>query len=532
MSYLPLRYLWCCALSISPLVAQQDRYVQTNLVSDVIGLAAHTDPNLVNAWGIAASATSPWWVNSAGKGLSILYDGTGTPFPINSPLKVAIPPLGSSIPTGIVFNNTTDFPVDTGLPAAFLFSTINGTIAGWNPNVLPATAVTKVTTPGAVYTGLTLGQINGANVLYAANFAGGKVDVFDRNFMPLSLPSGAFQDPTVPAGFSPFNVQNVGGSIFVMFAQPIPGGEVKGPGLGFVDKFSSSGVLQLRLQHGDWMNAPWGVTMAPASGFGVMSGRLLVGQFGGGQIASFDAQTGQFLGLMLATNGSPVHIDGLWGIRFGNGGTAGSATELFFAAGINDEADGLFGKLSVNPQIVLPPSITLAPGQTISLPLTLSSPAPTDLMISLTTSNPTVATVTPTEFITAGSTGQDRRGPTVTGVSFGTAVITASAPGFASATINVQVTLNMSFAPSSLTETVGTQARALLLLSSPAPVGGLTVNLSSSNLGVAMVPTTVFIGAGSTSASVPVTPVGRGSAIVTASVSPFVTVATLNVTVQ
>jgi uncharacterized protein (TIGR03118 family) len=531
MSYKAMRYLWC-ALLISPLIAQQDRYVQTNLVSGVIGLAAHTDPDLVNAWGIASSATSPWWVNSAGKGLSILYDGTGTPFPINSPLKVAIPPLGSSIPTGIVFNNTTDFPVDTGRPAAFLFSTINGTIAGWNPSVLPATAVTKVTTPGAVYTGLTLGQINGANVLYAANFRSGNVDVFDANFMPLSLPSGAFQDPTLPAGFAPFNVQNIGGSVFVTYAEPIPGGEVKGPGLGFVDRFSSSGVLQLRLQHGDWMNAPWGIAMAPPSGFGVMSGRLLVGQFGGDQIASFDPQTGQFLGLMLGTNGSPVQIDGIWGIRFGNDSTAGSSHELFFAAGIDDEEHGLFGKLSVNPQIVLPPSITVAPGQTISLPLTLSSPAPADLMVSLTSSNPNVATVTPTEFISAGSTGQDRRGPTVTGVNFGTATITATAPGFAPMTITVRVTLTMSFSPSSLTETLGTQGRVLLLLSSPAPVGGLTVNLSSSNLGVVMVPTTVFIAAGGTSVSVPVTPVGRGSATVTASVSPFVTDATLNVTVQ
>jgi len=517
---------------MSPLIAQQDRYIQTNLVSDMIGLAAHTDPNLVNAWGIAASGGSPWWVNSAGKGLSILYDGTGTAFPINSPLKVAIPPLGGSIPTGIVFNNTTDFPVDTGRPAAFLFSTINGTIAGWNPAVLPATAVTKVTTPGAVYTGLTLGQVNGANVLYVANFAGGKVDVFDGNFMPLTLPAGAFQDPQVPANFAPFNVQNVGGSIFVTYAVPIPGGEVKGPGLGFVDKFTSSGVLQLRLEHGDWMNAPWGVTMAPPSGFGVMSGRLLVGQFGGGQIASFDPQSGAFLGLIPDVNGSPVQIEGIWGIRFGNDANAGSSHELFFAAGIADEQHGLFGKLSVNPQIVLPPSITVAPGQSITLPLMLSSPAPADLMVFLTSNNTSVATVDPTEFISAGSTGQDRRGPTVTGVSFGNATITAAAPGFMPMTINVQVTLTMNFTPSSLTTTLNTQARALLVLSSPAPVGGLTVNLTSNNLGVVTVPTTAFIPPGSTSVSVPVTPVGQGSATVTASLSPFVTDATLNVGVQ
>jgi len=162
----------------------------------------------------------------------------------------------------------------------------------------------------------------------------------------------------------------------------------------------------------------------------------------------------------------------------------------------------------------------------------LSSPAPADLMVFLTSNNTSVATVDPTEFISAGSTGQDRRGPTVTGVSFGNATITAAAPGFMPMTINVQVTLTMNFTPSSLTTTLNTQARALLVLSSPAPVGGLTVNLTSNNLGVVTVPTIAFIPPGSTSVSVPVTPVGQGSATVTASLSPFVTDATLNVGVQ
>jgi len=519
---------------ISPVFGQTgDRYVQTNLVSDVPGLAAHTDPNLVNAWGITAGPTTPWWVNSAGRGLSLVYDANGNPFPIANPIRVTIPPPGGSVPTGIVFNGTTDFAIAPGRPANFLFASATGTISGWNGAISGSTATIVVTTPGAAYTGLTIGQMGGANFLYAANFAAGRVDVFDANFARVTLPAGAFQDPTIPAGFAPFNIENIGGNIFVTFAKQGAGESVNGPGLGFVDKFSSNGALLLRLQTGSWMNAPWAVVMAPA-GFGTLSGQLLVGQFGSGQIAAFNAQTGQFTGLMLGINGAPIEISGLWGLRFGNGATAGSPTDLYFAAGINDEANGLFGRLSVNPQISAPATLTVNPGQSTTLPLTIVPVAgPEGVAITLTSSNPSVASVSPNAFVFGGASSPDRRGPIVTGGNFGTATITATAPGRVPVTVTVTVTLNMSFLPSSVTLTgTALQARPLLTISAPAPAGGLTVNLTSSNPGVVSVPTTVFIPAGSTSVAVPVTPLARGTATVRASVSSFVTDALLSVTVN
>jgi uncharacterized protein (TIGR03118 family) len=183
--------------------------------------------------------------------------------------------------------------------------------------------------------------LNGANVLLAANFRGGHVDAFDAAFNPINLPVGAFTDSKVPAGFAPFNVQNIGGTIFVTFAEQDSAkhDDVPGPGLGYVDQFSSNGTLMMRLEHGQWMNSPWAVTVAP-QGFGKLSGDLLVGNFGSGQIASFDPATGAFQGLMRGTRGKPITIDGLWGLMFGNGGNAGPTTTLFFAAGIQGETMG------------------------------------------------------------------------------------------------------------------------------------------------------------------------------------------------
>jgi uncharacterized protein (TIGR03118 family) len=343
MQRFKLKLLACGACMAASAIAQST-YEQVNLVSDFPGLASRRDFQLVNAWGITfAEPSGPWWVNAAGTQLSILYDGTGAP--AGNGLQVFIPPPGGSVPTGIVFNSTTDFPLIPGQRALFLFASATGTISGWNPAVNPTTAVVKITTPRASYTGLTLGTLaSGKNILYAANFARG-IEEFDASFSALPFDPSAFQDPQLPAGYAPFNVQNINGSIYVMFAKQGAGEEVDGPGLGFVDKFTPEGKLLLRLQNGPYMNAPWGIALAPPTGFGTLSQRLLVGQFGGGQIASFDPNTGAFLGLMLGSNSQPVVIDGLWGIRFGNDGTAGSSRELFFAAGINDERDGLFGKL-------------------------------------------------------------------------------------------------------------------------------------------------------------------------------------------
>jgi uncharacterized protein (TIGR03118 family) len=327
-------------------------YVQHNLVSDIKG-AARTDIQLVNAWGIDASPTGPWWVNSNGKGLSIVYDSTGAAFPAMSPIVVTIPPPGSGTPTGIVFNvfnGSGDFPVTSGNPAIFIFASEDGAISAWNPNVNMSLAMVRVPASAAnVYKGLAIGQAGVRKLLYAANFRTGAVDIFDTNFAPVipsTLSPNAFIDLTIPPGFAPFNVQNINGSIFVTYAMQdgAKHDDVAGPGNGFVDQFMTDGTLVRRLQHGNWFNSPWGVAMAPAN-FGDLSGRLLIGNFGSGEIASFDPGSGNFKSMMLSHGNHPVVIDGLWGLKFGNGATAGPLNVLFFAAGIQGESHGLFGTL-------------------------------------------------------------------------------------------------------------------------------------------------------------------------------------------
>jgi uncharacterized protein (TIGR03118 family) len=336
-------------LAFATLAFPANSYLQHNLVSDIAGRADHQDVNLVNPWGLDRSPTSPWWVADNGMGVSTLYNGAGQP---NS-LVVTVPPpgaTGKSAPTGIVFNGTPDFTIASGKPAFFIFATEDGTISGWNPTVNATNAILKVTTPNAVYKGLTMGQIDGANVLYAANFRAASVDVFDRNYNPVSLSSTAFKDPRMPAGFAPFNVQNINGKIYVAFAKQDAArhDDVPGEGLGLVSVFSAKGDFLARLESGKWLNAPWAMTLAPAN-FGKLSNRLLVGNFGSGQIASYDL-SGEFQGLMRGPKGKPVTIDGLWGLRFGNGAAAGPANVLFFTAGINGEANGLFGTLTAgNP---------------------------------------------------------------------------------------------------------------------------------------------------------------------------------------
>jgi uncharacterized protein (TIGR03118 family) len=229
--------------------------------------------------------------------------------------------------------------------AHFIFVTEDGTIAGWSGGT---SAVLKFTSPTpAVYKGATIAQVNGLNFLYVANFFNGSIDVFDTNYAPAPTPAGAFTDPQLPNGYAPFNVQNIDGKLYVAFAKQDDAkkDEVAGPGNGFVDVFDSNGSLRLRLKHGQWLNAPWGVALAP-EGFGKESGDLLIGQFGSGEIATFDPDNGNFHGLLRGTHGRPLQIDGLWALRFGNGASAGPLTTLFFTAGIDDEAHGLFGTIT------------------------------------------------------------------------------------------------------------------------------------------------------------------------------------------
>lgn len=341
------------ALTTALSAQQIQHYKQTNLVSDTPGMAAATDPNLVNPWGLSRSSGSPWWISDNGTGVSTLDTGTGTAIP----LVVTIPPAdGSSAggtPTGQVFNGTSDFQLAAGSPARFLFVTEDGTVSGWNPAVAATLAVIKVNTMSAsVFKGVAVATIvdptlGTMNVLYVADFRKGHVNVYDTNFHRLSLGEDAFRDGKIPNGFAPFNVQNIGGNIYVAFAEQDSAkhDEVDGPGLGYVDVFSPTGRLLLRLQSGAWFDGPWGMAQAPTD-FGAYSHDILVGQFGSGQILVFDPITGHYKGTLNDATNAPIVIDGLWGIAFGGGGTSGPSNTLFFTAGTNHEADGLFGTIT------------------------------------------------------------------------------------------------------------------------------------------------------------------------------------------
>lgn len=335
------------ALALCSAIVVGQHYNQTNLVSDIPNLAAKTDPNLVNPWGLARSSGGPWWVADNGTAVSTLYDGAGNPFPPppNGPLVVHTP----ASPTGIVFNGSSDFALAPNKPAIFMFVTEDGAVAGWNPGVNATNAIVKVpASPRRVFKGATIGEANGARFLYVANFRQGRIDVFNTTFSRITFSEeDAFQDEELPRGFAPFNVQNIGGNLYVAFAKQDDAkhDEVDGPGLGYVDIFSTEGRLLARLEHGSWFNAPWGVALAPGD-FGEFSHRLLIGNFGSGEIAAFNPVTRKFIGKVRKPDNTVLVIEGLWGISFGNSATAGPFNALFFAAGIQHEQHGLFGMLT------------------------------------------------------------------------------------------------------------------------------------------------------------------------------------------
>jgi uncharacterized protein (TIGR03118 family) len=315
-------------------------YHRRDLVSDGGVPAEHLDPDLINGWGIAPNPTGVWWVNAADAGKSLLYNGEG----VKQSLVVAVP----GEPTGIVFNGGAGFVVPGAGPARFIFDSEDGTISAWSPTHVPITQAVVVvdnSASGASYKGLAIDSTTAGTRLYAADFHNAKVDVFDGAFNPVTA-AGAFTDPNLPAGYAPFGIQTLAGSVYVAYAKQDEEGEeeVAGPGLGVVDKYDFAGHLIARVATGGALNAPWGLALAPA-GFGRFSGKLLVGNFGNGRINVFDPVTFEPKGHLKGTDGHAIVIDGLWGIGFGNGGAAGPKTTLFFAAGPEEEEHGLFGRL-------------------------------------------------------------------------------------------------------------------------------------------------------------------------------------------
>ncbi|HEY2894871.1 MAG TPA: TIGR03118 family protein [Pirellulales bacterium] len=381
---------------------------QTNLVSDLPGVAQVLDPNMVNPWGISESPGSPFWISDNNAGVSSLYGVPGasnTPVSINS-LVVSIPspgdPTGASgTPTGTVFNTDGGAlggfkitGVDTSghastAPAVFLFATEDGTLVGWNPSVNPAdfdptkpgtygiiakdNSGNNFTNPdpnqqtGAVYKGLAIatsatpiiaGDANSTALLYVSNFRAGTIEVYDAAFQKVtSLPASAFSDPNLPRGYAPFNVQVLNNQLYVTYAQQddLKHDDVAGPHHGFVDVFNLDGTPGLaggaaRLISRGPLNSPWGLAIAP-DGFAGLSAPnshavLLVGNFGDGHINAFDATTGSFLAQLKDPDGEPIQIDGLWGLKVGNGAQGGDANTVYFTAGLFDESHGLFGSLT------------------------------------------------------------------------------------------------------------------------------------------------------------------------------------------
>jgi uncharacterized protein (TIGR03118 family) len=342
------------ALTASSLVAATN-FTQHNTVADVAGVADNTDPNLVGTWGISASPTSPFWVSNTTNGTSTLYNTAGVP----NALVAQIPPSASGksktgSPTGQVWSGygAGNFEVAPGRAATFIFATLDGTISGYNgagtPNVV---IMFDDGAKGSVYTGLGIGVSAVGPTLYAANFGLGRIDAFDKNYKPVTLPGGGFQDPDLPGSYAPFNIQRFGQRLYVTYALwDGKGGWVNGPGTGLVNAFDLNGNLVQRLvPNNNNMNAPWGLAVA-GQNFGVFSYSLLVGNFGDGTISAFDLNSGNYLGSMQDGKGNKLSIDGLWGLQFGSQGSTGNAnggdaTALYFSAAPSNGQHGLFGFL-------------------------------------------------------------------------------------------------------------------------------------------------------------------------------------------
>jgi uncharacterized protein (TIGR03118 family) len=338
---------------------EETAFLQANLVSDGFVPAPTIDPNLINPWGIARSAMSPFWVSDNGMGVTTVYTGAGTKVNVGGLDSIAIaPPRGQTSPTsptGDVFNIAgSGFNVTSGGvtgSSVFIFATEDGTISGWNPNVNVASSVLAVDNShhgaGAVYKGLAIAQTEHGTLLYAANFRNGTVDVFNDDFKHVK----SFTDHHLPAGFAPFNVQVLDGHLFVTFAlqDDAKHDDVAGAGNGFVDEFDLNGHLLHRVASGGALNSPWGLAIAPA-GFGEFANDLLVGNFGDGTINVFNPRNDHFLGKLEDANGAPITIGDLWALVPGTGNAGSDPNKIYFTAGVQNEAHGLFGSLAAIPE--------------------------------------------------------------------------------------------------------------------------------------------------------------------------------------
>jgi len=334
------------ALFATPVSAVSGTYTVTALVSNSGVPGTTVDARLVNGWGLVAGPATPWWVSDNGADFSTLYSATG----VKRALNVSV----DGAPTGIVFNGvSTAFqvgPSNAGAP--FIFATEAGTIAGWHPSLGTASEV-KVDSSGAgaIYKGLAIATTASGPQLYATDFHNARVDVFNATWASVET-SGGFVDSKIPAGYAPFGIQTIGPRIFVTFAKQGPGAkdEIDGQALGFVDAFDTDGNLLVRVAQRGQLNAPWGLALAPAS-FGRFGGDLLVGNFGDGHVNAYqESPDGTFalIGALRTTDGRKLSIDGLWALQFGHGTVNnGPVDTLFFTAGPNDEADGLFGTITV-----------------------------------------------------------------------------------------------------------------------------------------------------------------------------------------